>query len=95
MMIDDLKRDCDSTGILYLSDVEKIINKQPKIGEWIPCDKGDLPEERVLCCNDRSCLIGFVYEDEMSDTGFSASDHKEYCLLNVTAWQSLPKTYKG
>lgn len=92
---DKIYGDVNYAGERCIAKIIELIDRQQKIGEWIPCDKGNLPEERVLCCNERSCFIGYVYEDEMSDTGFSASDHREYCLLNVTAWQPLPDVYKA
>lgn len=71
-----------------------IIDGQPKVGEWIPCCEDSLPDEEVLCC-DRygEQMIGMVFEDEASDSGFSAESNECY-MYDCVAWMSLPERYK-
>lgn len=70
-----------------------MVNRQPKVGDWIPCDKCNLPDKEVLCCDKYGeQMIGWVCEDETSDTGFSA-DSDECHMHNCVAWMPLPEAY--
>ena len=64
--------------------------------QWIPC-KERLPEssDKVLCCD--VCgeyLIGHIYKDDGSPTGYSADDYEGCWVLGVVAWMPLLKPWK-
>lgn len=60
-------------------------------GGWIPCNVENLPDKEVLCCdNHGEMILGYVFEDETSDTGFSAeSDHEH--MYGCVKWMEKPK----
>lgn len=66
---------------------------QPKVCEWIPCNNENLPDKNVLCCNKYGeQMIGYVFYDETSSTGFSAEN--EHCYMQeCVAWMPLPEPY--
>lgn len=73
---------------------EKLINKQPKVGEWVRCEKDNLPEKAVLCCDTHGDqVIGYVCIDTSSKTGFNATEDDCY-MYDVIAWKPLPKPYE-
>ena len=78
-----------------VSECEEIIRDVPSRQQWVRCSK-KLPEEwEVLCCNKYGdYLLGHPYEDESSETGFSA-ESDEALLMDCTALMSLPEVYKG
>ena len=46
---------------------------------WVPCNVENLTNKEVLCCdNHGEMILGYVFEDETSDTGFSAESDHEY-----------------
>jgi hypothetical protein len=63
------------------------------MSEWIPITKS-IPDKEVLCCNShKDMLMGYVYADNESNTGYAAES--EGCILmDVTAWMPLPKPYR-
>lgn len=77
-----------------ISTVIRIINEQPKINEWIPCNKDNLPDDEVLCQDKRGeMMLGYVFEDEESESGFSAESENEY-MYNCVAWMPKPQEYR-
>lgn len=64
--------------------------------QWILCcETDDLPGHEVLCCDLRdNMLIGYLYTDEGSDTGFGAESDGE-CLVDCVAWREKPEPWKG
>lgn len=62
--------------------------------QWIPCSiTADLPDHEVLCCDLRgNMLIGYLYTDESSDTGFGAESEGE-CLVDCVAWREKPEPW--
>lgn len=59
---------------------------------WIPCKVENLPDEEVLCCdNYGEIILGYVFEDETSDTGFSAESGHEY-MFGCVKWMEKPKS---
>jgi len=65
----------------------------PTVGGWIPCSER-LPDTEVLCCDKyRAMIIAYVYEDDTSDTGFSAESETQY-MYNCIAWMPMPEPYK-
>lgn len=72
----------------------EVLTGMPETGRWIPCEE-ILPETEVLCCDNRkNQIIGYVYEDEESDTGYSA-ENEGVTMYNCIAWMPLPEPYKG
>lgn len=60
-------------------------------GGWILCNAENLPDEEVLCCdNHGEVILGYVFEDETSDTGFSAESDHEY-MYGCVKWMEKPK----
>ena len=78
--------------------LEVMLNAQKAISayaeqHWIPCSER-LPDTEVLCCDKyRAMIIAYVYEDDTSDTGFSAESETQY-MNNCIAWMPLPKPYR-
>lgn len=62
--------------------------------QWILCSEtDDLPDHEVLCCDLRgNMLIGYLYTDEGSDTGFGAESDGE-CLVDCVAWRENPEPW--
>lgn len=60
---------------------------------WIPVEER-LPENEVLCCDECGhMLVGYIFKDEYSNTGYNAESDNE-SITNVVAWQPLPQPYK-
>ena len=60
-------------------------------GGWIPCDKDNLPDKEVLCCDQcGEMILGYVSEDEESRTGFCA-ENDNVCMYNCVKWMEKPK----
>lgn len=64
----------------------------PSRPQWIPCSNR-LPDEEVLCCDTRGeMIIGYPYQDEESNTGYSAV-LDDIVMIDCTAWMPLPEPY--
>ena len=64
----------------------------PSRPQWIPCSER-LPEVTVLCCDTRGeMIIGYPYQDEESNTGYSAV-LDDIVMIDCTAWMPLPEPY--
>ena len=81
--------------------IHKIIEAQPKVGEWIPCSSGIMPDsgKYVLVSFENFSLadIGRYEEDEDGGGAFyPGDDEKSYASYGVfvNAWMELPKNYK-
>lgn len=60
-------------------------------GGWISCDKDNLPDEEVLCCDKYGeMILGYITEDGESETGFCAENDNEY-MYNCVKWMEKPK----
>lgn len=60
-------------------------------GGWTPCDKDNLPDKEVLCCDQcGEMILGYVSEDKTSDTGFCAENDNVY-MYNCVKWMEKPK----
>jgi len=60
-------------------------------GGWIECDKDNLPDKEVLCCDQcGEMILGYVSEDKTSDTGFCAENDNVY-MYNCVKWMERPK----
>ena len=74
------------------NDIMRFPSAQPK-PHWIPCSER-LPEAEVLCCDIRGeMIIGYPYQDNESETGYSAVFDDVY-MIDCIAWMPLPKAYK-
>lgn len=70
----------------------QVIDEQPEVDGWIPCNKDNLPEEDVLCCGRYG--ERFVGRLEFIGKRFDADSNDIY-LHDVIAWQPLPEIFKG
>lgn len=88
-----LKRTREDTGDLLYEALDMAI-KALEEPHWIPCSEtADLPDHEVLCCDLRgNMLIGYLYTDESSDTGFGAESDGE-CLVDCVAWCEKPEPW--
>lgn len=86
--------DGDKTVILnFNADIHRIVENQPKVGEWISCSER-LPEDsRDVILTTRSSVVGVGC--------FTASDGKWVqwysgggILVDVIAWMPLPEPYR-
>lgn len=60
-------------------------------GGWIKCDKDNLPDKEVLCCDQcGEMILGYVSEDKTSYTGFCAENDNVY-MYNCVKWMENPK----
>lgn len=60
-------------------------------GKWIKCDKDNLPDKEVLCCDQcGEMILGYVSEDKTSNTGFCAENDNVY-MYNCVKWMEKPK----
>ncbi len=60
-------------------------------GGWIACDKDNLPDKEVLCCDKYGeMILGYIAEDEGSETGFCAENDNEY-MYDCVKWMEKPK----
>lgn len=59
-------------------------------GGWISCEDR-LSDKEVLCCDQcGEMILGYIAEDEGSETGFSAENDSEY-MYNCVKWMEKPK----
>lgn len=59
-------------------------------GGWILCEDR-LSDKEVLCCDQcGEMILGYISEDEGSETGFSAENDSEY-MYNCVKWMEKPK----
>ena len=80
----------------------KIIDSQPKAGEWIPVSEGtpEDPDESVLITVNGT-YKNITYEDAVmlavydKDEGWIIDGYQYWLTAQVTAWQPLPEPYKG
>ena len=77
----------DTLANMFISDVIKIIKKEPKVGEWIPCSER-LPEEKgwylVYAKNQRPFVAYFKGKT------FPLNNHYH----EIIAWMPLPEPYR-
>lgn len=99
----------DKNGDVHTADEMpeyRAIEALPSAGGWIPCNE-KIPQKAVLCCD--TCggiIIGCIYEDNGSDSGYTAINDTEMLYYNhglwckpdglvftyeVLAWYPLPK----
>ena len=86
----------DKNGEVHTADEMpeyRTIEALPSVGGWIPCNER-IPEKAVLCCD--TCggiIIGCIYEDNGSDSGYIAIND-DVCMPECVAWMPLPKPYR-
>lgn len=79
--------------------VVDIINSQPKIGEWIPCNE-QLPKagKRYLVSaiwKDKDFEVRRTYDAVYGNDGVWHTHNYEPVTYEVIAWQPLPEPYIG
>ncbi len=98
-MIDEKKLIEDLKGTSLLNDILiKIVESQPKIGEWIPCSER-LPEsgQRYLVSGiwkDKDYEVRRTYDAAYGSDGVWHTHNYEPVNYEVIAWQPLPEPYK-
>lgn len=90
-------KNCVSYGIPRINAYKKAICIVKQVAEkesgWVNC-KDRLPEQESLICNTRKdIMIGYAFEDNASETNFSAENDFEH-MYDVIAWRPLPEPYK-
>lgn len=96
--INVLRTRCDTDDIEdyhdLLVEAMEVLPPSPSRPPWIPCSER-LPEEEVLCCDTRGdMIIGYPYQDEESNTGYSAV-LDDVVMIDCTAWMPKPKPYQS
>ena len=97
-----IEDDCKVFSVLEANaGIHKIIEAQPKVGEWIPCSSGIMPDsgKYVLVSFENFSLAEVGIYEEGEDGGgafYPGDDEKSYASysLFVNAWMELPKNYK-
>lgn len=80
---------CEEQANVMLDEWRKELNDNG----WIPVEER-LPENEVLCCDECGhMLVGYIFKDEYSNTGYNAESDNE-SIQNVVAWMPLPTPYK-
>lgn len=90
----------DSLANMFITDVIKEIQKQPKIDEWIPCSER-LPEtdknRKYLVCGGGGAIYIAEFVCKTIDGNMSIgpwwSARGRYCPKPI-AWQPLPEAYR-
>lgn len=90
----------DSLANMFISDVIRVIKKQPKIGEWIPADKPPKDDNYILLSfeNFSLPLVGRYEKDEEGGAYYVGDcDGEDSCVANdflVNAWMPLPEPFR-
>ena len=84
-------------GEYILGKFRQLIRNMPTVTpepQWIPCSER-LSDKEVLCCDTRGeMIIGYPYQDEESNTGYSAV-LDDVVMIDCTAWMPLPEPYRA
>ena len=88
------------SGKKVIEHLEQMPSADRPQGEWIPCSERlpDLNENGVsdmvlLCWSDGQMTVG-AYQGDRTFVGQAWPTARD-CRVTVTAWQSLPKPWKG
>ena len=89
-MIDEKKliKAFDENNMFLPEVVEKLINDQPKVDEWIPCNK-QMPEMSdwyIITVGKSRCVYADYYDKEHNEW-------QDYCNSDVLAWKPMPEPY--
>lgn len=91
ILLDELTK-CKDLGRKSFESVLKVINNQPKVGEWIPCSEQEEPTEDGM----------YLVSGRWLRSGEKVVDSCEFfgewkCVNNfiIEAWMKLPPAYKG
>lgn len=90
----------DSLANMFISDVIRVIKKQPKIGEWIPEDNPPEDDNYILLSfeNFSLPLVGrYAKDGECGAYYVGDCDGEDSCVANdlfVNAWMPLPEPYR-
>lgn len=86
----------------FKDSVIRIIDEQPKVGEWIPCNER-LPEEKKFyeeLMRSPACLVTVLSDDELM-VGIDRTVNGVWTLEEIfdkpkiIAWQPLQEPFKG
>lgn len=101
-LIDDIKLECEqNAGGLYKEDIIKIVNEQPKVGEWIPCSER-LPEKNGMYFitlkdldfnGECHCFTEFRYYTSRKKK-WDEGIERDNPGMEIIAWMPLPEPYK-
>lgn len=86
----NLDKEMNELVLLCIDTFKRMINKQPKVGEWIPCSER-LPKigERALITTTNHG-VRFATRLKYGWDGYIFP----YAMEEVTAWQPLPEPYE-
>lgn len=79
---------CEEQAKATLDEWRKELNNNG----WISVEEQE-PDKEVLCCDECGhMLVGYIYKDEYSNTGYNAESDNE-SMTDVVAWMPLPTPY--
>lgn len=89
-----LDKEMNELVLLCIDTFKRMINKQPKVGEWISV-KERLPEDNqaVLTCKNKQISILIWKAEKRKWLEPKGNWWWSYCM--VEKWQPLPEPYKG
>lgn len=103
-LIEDIK-ECYTEEFLSEYGFHKLVESQPKVGEWIPVSEG-LPKENkmseyyepVIVTLDNGRVVDGCYRNRDKEWWVDAEDGEHYSINatgHVIAWMPLPEPYRG
>lgn len=78
-----------------------IINRQPKVGEWIPVSERLPEDENEVLITVNGKLNNIIFDNAIEkgfyneDDGWILDGYLDWTTPQVTAWRPLPEPYKG
>ena len=84
----------DNKWLKLNKEVCRIVYRQPKVDEWIPCSERLPEEETLVLCTEKGTgklYIGWFLNIE--DVGVRWFDYEGFSM-EVIAWQPLPEPYR-
>lgn len=96
-LIEEIAKRIGVFSEMQIDFLEFLIDKQPKVGEWIPI--GQYPtESSLLCFEDGDILVGF-YDYDYDEWTLESRNGEYYIVLQdeeePIAYMPLPQPYKG
>ena len=86
--------DCDAFVGGFETEEEAIAAWNRRADGWVSVEKNIYESECICIGNQKEILIGYIYKDKYSNTGYSAT-HENEVLMHVTHWMQLPQPPKG